>query len=89
MGKGLAAKLQFNRSAIDLSALSNHFKTIEISSSSVLRCSQTQVSRVRGALTARGARRKYVLVGSVAASMPPHGPAIGEHTAPENLHVVY
>ncbi|MCM5637540.1 hypothetical protein, partial [Xanthomonas hortorum] len=41
--------------------------------------------RGRGALTARGTRRKYVHVGSVAASMPPHGPAIGEDTAPESL----
>ncbi|MFP7213997.1 hypothetical protein P1A02_16465, partial [Xanthomonas hortorum pv. gardneri] len=45
------------------------------------------VSRERGALTARGTRRKYVHVGSVAASMPPHGPAIGEGTAPERLLV--
>ncbi|MCE4363912.1 hypothetical protein, partial [Xanthomonas hortorum] len=37
-----------------------------------------------GVLTARGTRRKYVHVGSVAASMPPHGPAIGEDTAPES-----
>ncbi|NMI20988.1 hypothetical protein E1J24_03590 [Xanthomonas hortorum pv. pelargonii] len=42
------------------------------------------VGRGRGALTARGTRRKYVLVGSVAASMPPHGPASGEDTAPES-----
>ncbi|MCE4374000.1 hypothetical protein LYZ82_24325, partial [Xanthomonas hortorum pv. hederae] len=40
--------------------------------------------RARGAITARGTRRKYVHVGSVAASMPPHGPAIGEDTAPES-----
>ncbi|PPT37464.1 hypothetical protein XarjCFBP7653_15035 [Xanthomonas arboricola] len=45
------------------------------------------VGRARGALTARGTRRKYVRVGSVAASMPPHGPAIGEDTAPENASV--
>ncbi|APP86055.1 hypothetical protein BI317_19745 [Xanthomonas hortorum pv. gardneri] len=43
--------------------------------------------RGRGALTARGTRRKYVPVGSVAASMPPHGPAIGEDSAPGNLQV--
>ncbi|NMI21806.1 hypothetical protein E1J24_08030 [Xanthomonas hortorum pv. pelargonii] len=42
------------------------------------------VGRGRGALAARGTRRKYVLVSSVAASMPPHGPAIGEDTAPES-----
>ncbi|MCE4339633.1 hypothetical protein LYZ89_21825, partial [Xanthomonas hortorum pv. vitians] len=35
----------------------------------------------------RGTRRKYVHVGSVAASMPPHGPASGEDTAPESLLV--
>ncbi|MGK4540563.1 hypothetical protein, partial [Xanthomonas hortorum] len=39
------------------------------------------------ALTACGTRRKYIRVGSVAASMPPHGPAIGEDTAPESLLV--
>ncbi|PUE94449.1 hypothetical protein C7T87_22225 [Xanthomonas hortorum pv. hederae] len=43
--------------------------------------------RGRGALTACGTRRKYVHVGSVAASMPPHGPASGEDTAPESLQV--
>ncbi|NMI20938.1 hypothetical protein E1J24_03315 [Xanthomonas hortorum pv. pelargonii] len=42
------------------------------------------VGRGRDALTACGTRRKYVHVGSVAASMPPHGPAIGEDTAPES-----
>ncbi|APP84646.1 hypothetical protein DYQ48_12085 [Xanthomonas hortorum] len=46
------------------------------------------VSRGRGALAARGTRRKYVHVGSVAASMPPHGPAIGEDAAPESLPAV-
>ncbi|MCM5551495.1 hypothetical protein NEH60_22240, partial [Xanthomonas hortorum pv. pelargonii] len=44
--------------------------------------------RGRDALTARGTRRKYVRVGSVAASMPPHGPAIGEDTAPDSLLAV-
>ncbi|NHF65999.1 hypothetical protein FFY45_09635 [Xanthomonas hortorum] len=39
-------------------------------------------SRGCGALTACGTRRKSVPGGSVAASMPPHGPAIGEGTAP-------
>ncbi|PPU65554.1 hypothetical protein XhhCFBP4925_23970, partial [Xanthomonas hortorum pv. hederae] len=43
------------------------------------------MGRGRGALTARGTRRKYVHVGSVAASMPPHGPASGEGTAPDSL----
>ncbi|PPU86108.1 hypothetical protein XhhCFBP4925_01300 [Xanthomonas hortorum pv. hederae] len=42
---------------------------------------------MRGALAARRTRRKYVHVGSVAASMPLHGPAIGEDTAPESLLV--
>ncbi|PPT85167.1 hypothetical protein XarzCFBP7410_08125 [Xanthomonas arboricola pv. zantedeschiae] len=45
------------------------------------------MNRARGALTARGTRRKPVPGGSVAASMPPHGPAIGEDTAPEILLV--
>ncbi|PPU42950.1 hypothetical protein XcyCFBP4188_12520 [Xanthomonas hortorum pv. cynarae] len=45
------------------------------------------VGRGRDALTARGTRRKYVHVGSVAASMPPHGPAIGEGTAPDSLPI--
>ncbi|RFF49471.1 hypothetical protein D0A35_13550 [Xanthomonas campestris] len=45
------------------------------------------VGRGRGALTARGTRRKSIRGGSVAASMPPHGPAIGEGTAPERLLV--
>ncbi|PPT60897.1 hypothetical protein XarbCFBP8153_00765 [Xanthomonas arboricola] len=43
--------------------------------------------RGRGALTARGTRRDPVPGGSVAASMPPHGPAIGEDTAPESLPI--
>ncbi|PPT26311.1 hypothetical protein XarbCFBP7614_17395 [Xanthomonas arboricola] len=43
------------------------------------------VGRGRGVLTARGTRREPIPGGSVAASMPPHGPAIGEDTAPENL----
>ncbi|NMI22919.1 hypothetical protein E1J24_13935 [Xanthomonas hortorum pv. pelargonii] len=46
------------------------------------------VGRGRDALTACGTRRKYVHVGSVAASMPPHGPASGEDTAPESLPAV-
>ncbi|PPU12770.1 hypothetical protein XarjCFBP1022_05685 [Xanthomonas arboricola] len=43
---------------------------------------------MRGALTARGTRREPVPGGSVAASMPPHGPAIGEDTAPDSLLAV-
>ncbi|CAD0361800.1 hypothetical protein CFBP7900_36250 [Xanthomonas hortorum pv. carotae] len=49
------------------------------------RVDQRLVGRGRGALAARGTRRKYVRVGSVAASMPPHGPAIGKDTAPDSL----
>ncbi len=44
--------------------------------------------RGRGALTACGTRRQPVPGGSVAASMPPHGPAIGEDTAPDSLLAV-
>ncbi|APO95600.1 hypothetical protein BJD12_11235 [Xanthomonas vesicatoria ATCC 35937] len=40
---------------------------------------QTPRPRARGALTARGTRRESVPGGSVAASMPPHGPASGEN----------
>ncbi|PPU53041.1 hypothetical protein XarbCFBP6827_16905 [Xanthomonas arboricola] len=43
---------------------------------------------MRGALAARGTRREPVPGGSVAASMPPHGPAIGEDTAPDSLLAV-
>ncbi|APP84597.1 hypothetical protein BI317_10915 [Xanthomonas hortorum pv. gardneri] len=39
----------------------------------------------RGAVSGVGTRRESVRGGSVAASMPPHGPAIGEDTAPESL----
>ncbi|APO97379.1 hypothetical protein BJD12_11325 [Xanthomonas vesicatoria ATCC 35937] len=39
------------------------------------------VGRGRGALTARGTRRRSIHGASVAASMPPHGPARGEDTA--------
>ncbi|QEW15248.1 hypothetical protein DYQ48_09820 [Xanthomonas hortorum] len=49
----------------------------------------SDVGRVRGALTARGTRRESVPGGSVAASMPPHGPASGEDTAPESWSVVF
>ncbi|PPU97056.1 hypothetical protein XpopCFBP1817_05670 [Xanthomonas populi] len=38
---------------------------------------------MRGALTARVTRRESIHSGSVAASTPPQGPAIGEDTAPE------
>ncbi|PPT37405.1 hypothetical protein XarjCFBP7653_14665 [Xanthomonas arboricola] len=44
--------------------------------------------RGRGALTACRTRRKPVPRGSVAASMPPHGPAIGEDTAPDSVLIV-
>ncbi|NHF67271.1 hypothetical protein FFY45_16390 [Xanthomonas hortorum] len=45
--------------------------------------------RGRGALTACGTRRKPVHGGSVAASMPPHGPASGEDTAPDSCWLFY
>ncbi|NHF65149.1 hypothetical protein FFY45_05065, partial [Xanthomonas hortorum] len=44
--------------------------------------------RGRDVLTARGTRRESVRGGSVAASMPPHGPASGEDTAPGSLQAV-
>ncbi len=50
--------------------------------------SQRRARRGRGVLSTCGTRRKYVHVGSVAACMPPHGPASGEGTAPANV-VVY
>ncbi|PPT16851.1 hypothetical protein XaCFBP7622_21140, partial [Xanthomonas arboricola] len=37
-----------------------------------------------GALAGCGTRRESIRGGSVAASMPPHGPATGEGTAPDN-----
>ncbi|TXD45011.1 hypothetical protein TR80_000865 [Xanthomonas campestris] len=49
--------------------------------------SKSLVSRGRVALTACGTRREYVHVGSVAASMPPHGPASGEDIAPGSVVV--
>ncbi|PPT32656.1 hypothetical protein XarjCFBP7653_21280 [Xanthomonas arboricola] len=42
------------------------------------------VRRRRGALTACGTRREPIPGGSVAASMPPHGPATGKGTAPDS-----
>ncbi|RJS03599.1 hypothetical protein XnspCFBP7698_10575 [Xanthomonas sp. CFBP 7698] len=54
---------------------------------SLFQCSTSKrwVGRGRGALTARGTRRESVRGGSVAASMPPHGPAIREGTAPDSV----
>ncbi|NHF67755.1 hypothetical protein FFY45_18955 [Xanthomonas hortorum] len=43
------------------------------------------VSRGRDALTACATRRESIPGGSVAASMPPHGPAGGKGIAPANL----
>ncbi|CAG2095247.1 hypothetical protein XCY_003406 [Xanthomonas arboricola pv. juglandis] len=40
------------------------------------------------ALAARGTRRESVRGGSVAASMPPHGPASGKDTAQDSLLAV-
>ncbi|PMR88460.1 hypothetical protein C1H21_04705 [Xanthomonas arboricola pv. juglandis] len=42
------------------------------------------IGRRRGALIARGLCRKPVRGDRVATSMPPHGPASGEDTAPES-----
>ncbi|KAB0529054.1 hypothetical protein F7R02_22595 [Xanthomonas cissicola] len=47
------------------------------------------VRRGRGALTACGTRRESSRGGSAAASMPPHGPAGGEHTAPARACVAF
>ncbi|RFF70560.1 hypothetical protein D0A39_15565 [Xanthomonas campestris pv. campestris] len=47
------------------------------------------MSGARGALTTCGTRRESVHGGSVAASMPPHGPASGEDTAPESWLVAH
>ncbi|PPT94176.1 hypothetical protein XaraCFBP7407_15345 [Xanthomonas arboricola pv. arracaciae] len=47
------------------------------------------VHRARGALTTCGTRRKDVRAGSVAASMPPHGPASGAGTALESWSVAF
>ncbi|PPU45716.1 hypothetical protein XarbCFBP7697_07840 [Xanthomonas arboricola] len=47
------------------------------------------VHRAHGALTTCGTRRKDVRAGSVAASMPPHGPASGKGTAPESWSVAF
>ncbi|RFF46713.1 hypothetical protein D0A35_18525 [Xanthomonas campestris] len=51
------------------------------------RTSPGRCGRGCGALAARGTRREPVPGGSVAASMPPHGPASGEDTAPEGWSV--
>ncbi|PPU40033.1 hypothetical protein XaplCFBP3123_13215 [Xanthomonas arboricola pv. populi] len=45
--------------------------------------------RGRGVLTARGTRREPIPGGSVAASMPPHGPASGEATAPDSWSAAF
>ncbi|PPT34098.1 hypothetical protein XarbCFBP8132_21580 [Xanthomonas arboricola] len=44
---------------------------------------------MRGVLTARGTRREPIPGGSVAASMPPHGPATGEATAPDSWSAAF
>ncbi|MBB4759111.1 hypothetical protein FHT15_003848 [Xanthomonas campestris] len=51
-------------------------------------CTNAQ-RRGRGALTACGTRREPVPGGSVAASMPPHGPATGEDTAPDSWSAAF
>ncbi|NMI25742.1 hypothetical protein E1J29_06110 [Xanthomonas hortorum pv. vitians] len=45
----------------------------------------SRAGRGRDALTACGTRRESIPGGSVAASMPPHGPAGGKGIAPANL----
>ncbi|PPV07558.1 hypothetical protein XavaCFBP5823_18775 [Xanthomonas axonopodis pv. vasculorum] len=50
---------------------------------------QLSVSRGRGALTTCGTRRESILGGSVAASMPPHGPASGKDTAPKRSYSAF
>ncbi|NIJ91254.1 hypothetical protein FHR49_004099 [Xanthomonas campestris] len=81
-GKGPATKPQIISSAPDLSGSSNQIATPASRVSRSL--GDLQVCRGRGALTACGTRRKPVHGGSVAASMPPHGPAIGEDTTLES-----
>ncbi|PPT55296.1 hypothetical protein XarbCFBP8153_19820 [Xanthomonas arboricola] len=54
----------------------------------LFRCIEGSGRRGRGALTACGTRRESVRGGSVAASVPPHGPATGKDTAPEGWSVV-
>ncbi|PPU01877.1 hypothetical protein XarjCFBP8253_09230 [Xanthomonas arboricola pv. juglandis] len=44
---------------------------------------------MRGVLTACGTRREPIPGGSVAASMPPHGPATGEATAPDSWSAAF
>ncbi|NIJ81637.1 hypothetical protein FHT10_002794 [Xanthomonas arboricola] len=86
-GKGPATKPQMISSAPDLSGSSNQIAT---PASRVSRSfGDLQAGRGRGALTARGTRRKPVHGGSVAASMPPHGPAIGEDTTPDTWLAVF
>ncbi|MBB3834938.1 hypothetical protein FHR55_003178 [Xanthomonas arboricola] len=85
-GQGPATKPQMISSAPDLSGSSNQIAT---PASRVSRSfGDLQAGRARGALTARGTRRESVRGGSVAASMPPHGPAIGEDTTPDSWLVV-
>ncbi|MBB3827417.1 hypothetical protein FHR50_003648 [Xanthomonas arboricola] len=81
-GKGPAAKAQTIRSALLLPGSSDQVATPASCVSRSLGDPQVR-SRARRP-HARGTRRKYVPVGSVAASMPPHGPAIGEDTTPDS-----
>ncbi len=46
---------------------------------------KTPLGRVRATLTACGTRHESVSAGSVAASMPPHGPASGEDTTADGF----
>ncbi|PPT36285.1 hypothetical protein XarbCFBP8132_19200 [Xanthomonas arboricola] len=50
---------------------------------------QKLVGRACGALTACGTRRESVHGGSLAASMPPHGPATGKDTTPDSWSAAF
>ncbi|PPU32821.1 hypothetical protein XarbCFBP7604_02110 [Xanthomonas arboricola] len=47
----------------------------------------SRIGRACGVLAARGTCRESIRGGSVAASLPPHGPATGEDTAAESSPV--
>ncbi len=74
--------------AKNASALSDHCGAEDVSIRHILvNSGKCCVRRGRGALTARGTRRESVRGDSVAASMPPHGPASGNDTAPDRWSV--
>ncbi len=83
-----AAKPWTYGSAKNASALSDHCGAEDVSIRHILvNSGKCCVRRGRGALDARGTRRESVRGGSVAASMPPHGPASGKDTAPDRWSV--